>query len=392
MKHKPFYLCRKNALQPNSQPNSKSNYQYDINDNGSNISTILNAYGIKPSLRTDIKIGIIELGGGYLESDLEACMAINNFPDWKASEHVFPYFIDGYPTDVVANFNNDLNSSEEVELDIEIISNCIPNGRINVYFAPNDTNQQFIDAFTQAINDNCTVISCSWGQQEYYYDNNSIFTFEKVFEKAKHKGISIFIASGDRGNTDSNLNPLLQNNGIGFPVYYPASSPNVIACGGTILSLKLKNGEYTKYSKETSWIEVPLEDPTNIGIGTGGESMYFSAPTYQKKLGYKKRTVPDISGNASFIATPWLIYYNGAITQVGGTSCVAPMWAGYIGGLGCNVFLNNYLYRLTKKCFHDITMGQNYPYEATPGYDLCTGLGSPNGEILTKYLKKIFKK
>ena len=87
----------------NLNPQNTTNYLYDINNSGYSISTIYNAYGIKPST-TDVKVGIIELGGGYLESDLEYAMSENGFPEWKASEHVFPYFIDGYPTNIEQNF------------------------------------------------------------------------------------------------------------------------------------------------------------------------------------------------------------------------------------------------------------------------------------------------
>ena len=121
---------------------------------------------------------------------------------------------------------------------------------------------------------------------------------------------------------------------------------------------------------------------------------------YQKKVNFNcsnvnensnKRGVPDISGNSS-IYNSWIVYFNGKTLNHGGTSAVAPMWAGYTAGLNCNVFLNDYLYKLPKECFHDITEGINYPYSSSKGYDLCTGLGSPNGEFLTKYLLKIFKK
>lgn len=369
---------------------------YNVNNTGYPISTIFNAYGLRPSTKKDVKVGIIELGGGYLASDLETSMKNNGFPEWKASEHVFPYFLNGYPTNVEQNFYNDLQSSTEVELDIEIVAYAIPNGRINVYFTPNTTNANFLNAVEMAINHKCTTISISWGAFEYTYDNNSIFAFEQVLKKGRDKGISIFVATGDSGDI-TNLTSVIQNNILGYQVGYPASSSNVIACGGTNLSLELYNGTYSKYSKETSWIE---QNGQGLAVGNGGLSMYFNKPEYQKKVNFNstninqnsnKRGVPDISGNAS-INNGWLICFNGIVFQVGGTSAVAPMWAGFTAGLGCNVYLNDYLYNLPKECFHDITAGINYPYEASKGYDLCTGLGSPNGKILVKYLLRIFNR
>lgn len=371
-------------------------FPYNVNNTGYSISTIFNAYGLRPSIKKDVKVGIIELGGGYLISDLENSMKNNGFPNWKANEHVFPYFLNGYPTNVEQNFYNDLQSSTEVELDIEVVTYAIPNGRINVYFTPGTSYANFIDAVDMAINHKCTTISISWGSFEYQIDNNSIFAFEQVLKKGRDKGISIFVATGDHGDI-TQITPIIQNNILGYQVGYPASSPNVIACGGTNLSLELCNGTYSKYSKETSWIEL---SGTSSWVGNGGLSMYFNKPEYQKKVNFNstninqnsnKRGVPDVSGNAS-ILNGWLIFFNGVVIRIGGTSAVAPMWAGFTAGLGCNVFLNNYLYNLPKECFHDITAGINYPYEASKGYDLCTGIGSPNGKILVKYLLRIFNR
>lgn len=381
----PNYV-KKELLVNKAIPNTE--YPYDVNNNGYSIKTIFDAYGLKPSTRKDVKVGIIELGGGYLISDLETSMTNNGFPNWKASEHVFPYFINGYPTNVEQNFYDDLNQSIEVELDVEIVAYAIPNGRINVYFAPN-IQTDFIDAVNMAINHKCTTISISWGSFEIYNNNNILFTFESVLKKARDKGISIFIATGDKGDV-TNFTPSIQNNILGFQVGYPASSPNVIACGGTNLSLELYNGNYSKYSKETSWIE---QVQTSLVVGNGGTSMYFDKPKYQNNVNQcsNRRGVPDISGNAS-IYNGWQICFNGNIINIGGTSAVAPMWSGFTAGLGCNVFLNDYLYKLPKKCFHDIKAGINYPFSASKGYDLCTGIGSPNGKVLVKYLLRIFNR
>lgn len=380
--------------------NDISQYPYNIYSTGYSFSTIIKSYGLTPSMKNDVTVGIIELGGGYLISDLEKCMIANGFPDWKAEDHVFPYFIDGYPTNIEQNFYNDLNSSTEVELDIEFVTNCIPNGRVNVYFAPNTfSGDGFINAVRQAINDNCTTISISWGSSELESTNNFIFTFEEVFKLASSKGISIFCSSGDYGDTTI-FTPQIQNNIAGYQVGYPSSSPNVVCCGGTTLSLKLKDGSYSEYGKETAWSEVLYSGQNSIIVaGNSGLSMLFDKPKYQKKLNFKsnfntnsnRRGTPDIAGNAS-VYNGCQVYFNGNIYLLGGVSCVSPFWAGFTAGLGCNVFLTPYLYKLPKKCFHDINSGINYPYETIKGYDLCTGLGSPNGKILKKELLKIFKK
>ena len=373
-------------------------YPYDLDYKTYEFSTVLNAYGIQSSPKSNVTVGIIELGGGYLPSDLEKCMTANGFPNWKAAEHVFPVFIDNYNdgnTNVEENFYADLDSSVEVALDVEFVAVCIPNGRINVYFAPNTfSGDSFINAVNRAIDDNCTTISISWGAYEFNSPNNYIYSFEKVFKKAASKGISIFAANGDFGDV-TDYTSSIQNNTLGYQVGYPASSPYVTSCGGTILSLELENGTYSKYSKETTWVE----DVGVVVAGNGGTSNIFDKPSYQKELDFKsnfnsnpnRRGTPDVSGNAS-VYNGYTVYFDGETTRVGGVSAVSPMWAGFTAGLGCNVFIIPYLYKLPKECFHDIKNGINYPYESKEGYDLCTGLGSPNGKVLTKVLRKIFKK
>ena len=364
--------------------------KYNPQNNGYPIQTILKSYGIEPSLRSDITVGIIEFSGGYLTTDLEKSLKDNGFPNWKASEHVFPKFLNGYPTNVEENFYNDLESSGEVTLDIEVVANCIPNGKIIVYFYPlPSTPVEPIDfnlIVDNIIKDKCTTVSNSWGNFEIENPNNNIFNIDDAFKRLVKEGISLFSATGDNGDLNFLGNP--SNNVVGYQVGFPASSPNVIACGGSNLSLALKNGEYQEYSKETSWIE--FLETNRVVAGNGGESMIFPQPCYQNGLPYKKRTVPDISGNAS-VYNGWRLVFNGGLLTVGGTSCVAPMWAGYTGGLGCNVFLNHYLYKMDRKNFHDITEGIDFPFEAKKGYDLCTGLGTPNAKCLTPTLLNIFK-
>ena len=375
-----YYILNKTST------NGITNTRYNPENNGYPIQTILKSYGIEPSLRSDITVGIIELGGGYLTTDLEQSLKDNGFPNWKASEHVFPKFLNGYPTNVEENFYNDLDASTEVTLDIEIVANCIPNGKIIVYFYPLADTIDYNEIVDNIIKDKCTTVSSSWGNFEIENPNNNIFNADDAFKRLVKEGISLFVATGDNG--DLNFLGRPTNNVVGYQVGFPASSPNVIACGGSNLSLALKDGEYQEYSKETSWIE--FLDPDTIKAGNGGESMIFPQPCYQKDLPYTKRTVPDISGNASAY-NGWKLVFNGDLITVYGTSCVAPMWAGYTGGLGCNVFLNHYLYRISRKNFHDITEGISFPFEAKKGYDLCTGLGTPKAKCLTPILLKIFK-
>jgi kumamolisin len=163
----------------------------------------------------------------------------------------------------------------------------------------------------------------------------------------------------------------------------------VLACGGT--HLEAKNGTI---ARETVW-------NTHDGWATGGGvSEIFKLPAYQKKAGVPKsansggkvgRGVPDVAGNGDS-QTGYKVLVDGASSVVGGTSAVAPLWAGLVARLnqakGARLgFLHSRLYALAPGSgFRDIVQGDNGAYQARPGWDPCTGLGSPDGEGLRKKL------
>jgi kumamolisin len=100
--------------------------------------------------------------------------------------------------------------------------------------------------------------------------------------------------------------------------------------------------------------------------------------------------VPDVAGNAD-PQSGYNVFVDGQQTVIGGTSAVAPLWAGLLAlinqSLGTNVgFVNAQLYSAAA-AFHDITSGNNGNYSAGKGWDACTGLGSPNGAALLAALK-----
>jgi kumamolisin len=166
-------------------------------------------------------------------------------------------------------------------------------------------------------------------------------------------------------------------------VDFPASSPNVLGCGGTEL---FASG--ATISSETVWNE-----GTNSATG-GGVSSTFPLPDYQKnvKLPAAFRGVPDVAGDAD-PNSGYQVRVDGQDMVIGGTSAVAPLWAGLIAlinqKLGIPVgFLNPLLYGSLsgKNLFNDITSGNNGAYAAGPGWDACTGWGSPDGSKLLKAL------
>jgi kumamolisin len=190
-------------------------------------------------------------------------------------------------------------------------------------------------------------------------------------------GITITVASGDNGSTD----------GVGDGrnhVDFPASSPHVLACGGT--TLHASNGSITD---EVVWNETANRE----GATGGGVSSQFKLPSWQNHLhvkttsgerALKNRGVPDVSGDAD-PETGYTVRVDGVDTVIGGTSAVAPLWAALIAilnGSGSNVgFIPPMLYG-DPGALHDITSGNNGAYVASPGWDACTGLGTPNGPQL----------
>jgi kumamolisin len=267
-------------------------------------------------------------------------------------------------------------------LDIEVAAAVAPGAKIAVYFAPN-TDQGFIDAITTAIHDktnNPSVLSISWGSPESTWTQQSMVALDAACQSAAALGISITVAAGDNGSTDG---------ATGNNVDFPASSPHVLACGGTKLDA---NG--ATIVSEIVWNELA----SNEGATGGGVSNVFPLPAWQANSNVPApqqsaggRGVPDVAGDAD-PATGYSIRVDGGSTVVGGTSAVAPLWAGLIAvanqQLGTKVgFIQPAIYAAKAAgAFNDITAGTNGAFSAEPGWDACTGLGSPLAERLIPLL------
>ena len=323
-------------------------------------------------------IGIIELGGGYNQSDIT---------NYFQSLGLTPPEVTSVSVDNGANSPTNPNSADgEVLLDIEVAGAIAPGASIVVYFAPN-TSQGFQDAISTAIHDatnNPSAVSISWGGPESTWTSQSTQTMDQLAQEAAALGVTITVAAGDNGSSDGVGDGDGSNN-----VDFPASSPNVLACGGT--TLVSSNGAITS---ETVW-----NDGADGGATGGGFSTLFAQPTYQSSLassypGQTGRGVPDVAGNAD-PDTGYNILVDGQQEVVGGTSAVAPLWAGLVALLNQQLntrlgFLNTAIYALPEpgNGFNDITQGNNGAYSAGPGWDPCTGLGSPNGAALATLLAK----
>ncbi len=315
-------------------------------------------------------IGIIELGGGYNPSDLNSFFGALGLP----TPTVTDVSVDG-GTNSPTNPNS---ADAEVCLDIEVAGAVAPGANIVVYFATNSS-QGFQDALSQAIHDssnNPSVISISWGAPESSWTGQFLQTFDQVAQEAAALGVTITVAAGDNGSSDGATDG--SDN-----VDFPASSPNVLGCGGTTLE-----SSGTTITSESVW-----NDGASGGATGGGFSTTFAQPAYQSSLtGDTGRGVPDVAGDAD-PNTGYNIVVDGQQGVVGGTSAVAPLWAGLVALLNQQLnkrlgFLNPGLYALPEPSngFNDITSGNNGTYSAGPGWDACTGLGSPIGTNLATLL------
>lgn len=339
-------------------------------------------YNFPSGTGTGQTIALIELGGGFASTDLK------NY--WKqigvGSVAVTAVSVDGAQNSPVGDPDS---ADGEVVLDIEVAGGVAPAAKIAVYFADN-TDQGFLDAINAAIHDQVrkpSVISISWGGAESSWTPQAMNAFNSSFHDAALLGISTCCASGDNGSDDGV--------GDGSPhVDFPASSPWVLACGGT--NLQSAAGKITS---ETVW-----NDGSNGGATGGGFSRHFSRPWYQAytNLPIKGGTtplmgrgVPDVAGVAD-PDTGYTILVDGLEGVIGGTSAVAPLWAGLIAllneSLGKNIgFFHWDLYDVLKAHggLNDITSGDNGAYIAAKGWDACTGHGSPNGEATLALLKPL---
>lgn len=316
-------------------------------------------------------IAIIELGGGYRTIDLKTYFKSLGL----AAPKVKTVRVDGgtnHPTTADG-------ADGEVMLDIEVAAAIAPKAQIVVYFAPN-TDQGFLDAITQAIHDTVnkpSVISISWGSPESGWTGQSMTQFDQAFQAAAAVGVTVCVAAGDNGSADG------VNDGQSH-VDFPASSPYALGCGGTKL---VASGN--AISSETVWNE-----SANSATG-GGVSVTFPLPAFQKSASVPKgsgRGVPDVAGDAD-PATGYQVRVDGQNFVIGGTSAVAPLYAGLVALLNQKLgkpvgYLNPLIYGSLsgKGLFNDVVSGNNGAFSAGSGWDACTGWGSPAGAKLLKAL------
>ena len=349
-------------------------------------------YDFPPNLNgSGQTIAIIELDGGFLQSDLDTYFHGLGL----ASPQVSTVLLDGQTNQINKHLpqHPELNADGEVALDIEVAGAVAPGAKQVVYFAQN-TDQSFLKAINTAIAAGPIGISISWGHPENTYTQQNKKAFEAALQDAANLGIPVCVASGDDGSFDGSGS---------LQVDFPASAPHALGCGGTKLI-----GAGNTIDSETVWNALATDDQGNtVRQGTGGGvSQFFAKPSYQSSVDVPAppgrssggRGVPDVCGNAD-PASGYMVRIKGVDTVAGGTSAVAPLWAGLIARFGQSLrgkvgFLHSQIYQpaLRSAGFRDITEGDNDSqgmgglYQAATGWDACTGLGSPRGAALLKAL------
>lgn len=306
-------------------------------------------------------------------------------------------------TNLIGGFNGlptgDATRALEVSMDIELVISMATNlAGVVVFEAAPDVNNFYKILDSMASSNQIKQFSSSW-----FPGSTSDPIADQYFARMVIQGQSFFQASGDG---DAWVNPIL----------VPAASPYITSVGGTTLTM---NGSGASYASETVW-NLGYNDNTQwaaingngySGSG-GGVSTIYTIPYWQTNVSMAsnagstvRRNIPDVAMTADNI---YVVYNNGSIyTDGGGTSAAAPLWAGFtalVNQRAANLdepavgFLNPAIYAIGTSnanyasIFHDITNGNNTNssspnlYYAVPGYDLCTGWGTPNGQNLINAL------
>jgi kumamolisin len=335
-------------------------------------NAVAGLYGFPPGDGAGECIAIIELGGGFSDADTAAAFQAMKLPA--------PTVV-AVPVSGGANRpGQDTDADGEVALDIQVAGAGAPGARIAVYFAAN-TDQGFVDAISQAAHDETnapSVMSISWGSAESGWTKQAVSAMTSALQDAASVGVTVLAASGDGLATDG------LDDGKAH-VDFPASSIWVVGCGGTRLEAF---GDSIR--AESVW--------NSEGGGTGGGiSDLFSVPAWQTDVALPSsangdrvgRGVPDVAGDAD-PETGYRVVVDGQAQVIGGTSAVAPLWAGLFALINASAGKPSGPPHATlyqhPEAFRDTTVGDNRSggigYEARTGWDACTGLGTPVGTRL----------
>ncbi len=341
-------------------------------------------------------IGLLEFGGGVEQSDVAAYFKQIGVPAPK----IQIVAVDGAGTDPTA----DPDSTGEVMLDIDVAGALAGGAKVAVYFSTFDE-KGLVDILSAVINDSANdpgVLSVSWGWDENQpFNGSNILWSPAAIDHVNQSllaiaqlGITVCVSTGDDGSEaqvkDGNAH-----------VNFPATSPYVLAVGGTTLHARqAANGQIAV--TEVVWNDGP-------GSGTGGGvSDITPVPNWQEGKvprsinpgNFAGRAIPDVAANAD-PATGYLVMSGGQLGVVGGTSASAPLWGSLISRINALIRgrvgnFNALLYGTIgpNGVLRDITSGNNDTdglldghFVAAAGWDACTGWGAPDGVKLLAALQ-----
>lgn len=350
-----------------------------------NFPTASNGVALDGSGQT---IAIIELGGGFQTSDLQIYFKEVGVP----APNVVSVAVGA-----ANNPGTDDGSDGEVMMDIEVAGTVAPKANLVVYFGANFGNG-FRDAISAAVYDKerkVDVISISWGGPEPLSGGvQELADYHSLFVDAAALGITICVATGDHGSAGEAA-PDWDGK---IHVQHPACDPNVLACGGTQIDPASR--------KDVVWNDGTAFDASSGDGGGwasgGGISKCFPVPDYQLAANIPVsldgntagRGVPDIAMSA----TNYFVRVDSSENAAGGTSAVAPLMAGLIAlenqAKGTNAgWINAFLYaHAAAGAVNGVTQGTNAifgtvkGYDAGPGWNACTGLGTPDGAAILNLL------
>ncbi|MCI4353114.1 MAG: S8 family serine peptidase [Thermoplasmata archaeon] len=348
---------------------------------------------------TSQNIALLLWGDGYAPSDLTTFFQKYYPSEYPVVPTIHPYPIDGAPQPSATAVNDPSGGPQELTLDLEWAGSMAPGASLDAVYAPdgpapsyspNDTPME--DALAFAINSipGVSVISMSFGLPESQ-DMSFQAAYSTLFAAAATRGITLFGASGDDGGSALSRNACTPTPEVEFP----ASSPNVVAVGGTQPTLNVSlGGQITGIATQPAW-----------NRSGGGLSVDYSAASWQlvgsakTVIGSGGRGVPDVSGPAA----DNMIYFNGRVGQLAGTSFATPMWAGLVAEFdavrGSSFgFVTPRLYAVAASeeaggsthAFSDVTAGTSCLYPAQGGWDEVTGWGTPRALLLYASLTSTF--
>lgn len=359
-------------------------------------------------------IGLIELGGGYHPHDIAAFCHANQLP----TPRIAVVQVNGgrnrpAPTTAIQHMLDCVNgqtrlseaalqsaaieaaqATVEVTMDLAILAGLAPGAHLVLYFGTADE-QGIYHALSQAIHDQThrpDILSISWGEPEPAVSETYLFAIDRLLQVASHLGITVCASSGDAGAHNNSPDHLPAVN-------FPASSPYCLACGGT--TAHLKTAAHAPDAAEI--VEEVVWNATHFGFKGatgGGVSRYFPLPPWQQRAHVPPspfdkpgRGVPDVAGPAD-PRCGFQIQMAGRSFTTAGTSAAAPLWAALLAQ--CNHALGHRCGHIHDHLYHighhqlaglrPVTSGHNDAYQAGPGWNPCTGYGTPSGKHLQHYL------